>query len=216
MCLPPRCVEATLEILLESRVSVTDIFLRSRILSSPLVAGLGHGDLGAALLARSTASTTLSGNGADELSESHHLVQDHAAHLTNILNHLKVEVEGGGAVGLVRGVVPDVQVGVLKSLLHADTGRGVKGEHLVEKIEGVWVGLGEQAGERFLGHEWQVAHVFLGSGRSNARERLLVGGSEDVEDLVQLVNVVAALEEGSAAQQLSQNTANRPNINYSS
>lgn len=196
---------------------MTDIFLWSGILGSPLVATLGHGDLaGAALLARSTASTTLSGDGADELSESHHLVQDHAAHLADILNHLKVEVEGGGAVRLIRGVMPDVEVRVLESLLHADTGRGVKGEHLVEEVEGVWVGLGEQAGEGLLGHEWQVAHVFLGSGRSNARQGLLVGSSEDVEDLVQLVDVVATLEEGSAAQKLSQDTADRPNINYSS
>jgi hypothetical protein len=37
-----------------------------------------------------------------------------------------------------------------------------------------------------------------------------------VEDLVQLVNVVATLEEGSASQQLGQNAADRPNINYSS
>jgi hypothetical protein len=50
------------------------------------------------------------------------LIQNHTAHLANVLNNLEVEVECGGAVGLVGGVVPDVKVGVLESLLYTDTG----------------------------------------------------------------------------------------------
>jgi hypothetical protein len=60
--------------------------------------------------------------------------------------------------------VPDVEVGVFESLLYADTGRRIEGEHLVEKVESVRVGLREQVGEWLLGHKRQVADVFLGTG----------------------------------------------------
>lgn len=45
----------------------------------------------------------------------------------------------------------------------------------------------------------QVADVFLRAGGADPREGLLVGRAEDVEDLVELVDVVSALEEWSAA-----------------
>jgi hypothetical protein len=35
-----------------------------------------------------------------------------------------------------------------------------------------------------------------------------------VQDLVQLIDVVAALEEGTTAEELGQDTAHRPDINY--
>ena len=61
---------------------------------------------------------------------------------------------------------------------------------------------------------WQVAHVFLGARGANPGERLLVGSSKKVEDLVKLVDIVATLEEWAAAQELGQNTADGPNINF--
>lgn len=64
-----------------------------------------------------------------------------------------------------------------------------------------------------LGHVGEVAHVLLGAGRADAGEGLLVGGPEDVEDLVELVDVIATLEEGAAAEELGKNAAYRPYIN---
>ena len=46
-------------------------------------------------------------------SEVDNFVQDHLAHLTDIVDDFKVEVEGCRARGLVGGIVPDVEVAVL-------------------------------------------------------------------------------------------------------
>jgi hypothetical protein len=74
---------------------------------------------------------------------------------------------------------------------------------MVEQVQSVGVGVREEAGEGPLGHEGEVADVFLGTGRADARERLFVGRPQDMEDLVELVNVISALEEGAAAEELS-------------
>ena len=79
------------------------------------------------------------------------LVQDHLAHLRDLLDDFEVEVEGCGAGGLVRGVVPDVQVGVLEGFLDGDAGRGIEGEHAVQEVQGVWVGVGEEGWKETLG-----------------------------------------------------------------
>lgn len=153
------------------------------------------------------------GDGSDELSEAVDLVEDNVAHLGDVVDDLEVEVECGWAVGLVRGIVPDVQVWVLESLLHTDAGRWIEREHLVEEVESVGVGLREQGWEGLLWHEWKVADVFLRTGGADSRKSLFVGSAEDVQNLVQLVDVVAALEEGSATEEFSQDTADRPDIN---
>lgn len=72
----------------------------------------------------------------------------------------------------------------------------------------------EEGLERDLLHVWKVAHIFLCARRPNAREGRLGWCSQKVENLVQLVDVIAALEERLAAQQLSKNTAHRPYVNY--
>lgn len=108
------------------------------------------------------------------LSEPVDLVQDHLAHLAHVLYDLEVEVESCGAAGLVRGVVPDVEVRVFEGGLNGDPGGRVEGQHVVEEVERVGVGVGEERGEGSLGHEWEVADVFLRSGRANARQCLLI------------------------------------------
>jgi hypothetical protein len=60
----------------------------------------------------------------------------------------------------------------------------------------------------------QVANVLLGTRRADAREGLFVGGAENVQNLVKLVDVVATLEEGAPTEKLGENAANRPNVNY--
>ena len=74
---------------------------------------------------------------------------------------------------------------------------------MVQKVQSIGVGVREQAWEGSLGHEGEVADVLLGTRRANAGECLFVGGAEDVEDLVELVNVISALEEGATAEELS-------------
>ena len=52
----------------------------------------------------------------------------------------------------------------------------------------------------------------MGAGGADARKGFFVGGSKVVQDLVQLVDIVAALEEGLAAEEFSQNATYRPDI----
>lgn len=169
--------------------------MRSRILipTTIIVVRYRHRRL---LLAGPTLATRLHAN---LLAEAVDLLQDHLLHLGNVLDDLEVEVEGRGAVWLVRGVVPDVQVAVLEGFLDRDARRGVEGEHAVEKVEGVGVGLAEEGLEGDLLHEGQVTDVVLGTGRADAGEGLLVGCAEIVQDLVELIDVVSAFEEGLAA-----------------
>ena len=97
--------------------------------------------------------------------------------------------------------MPDVQVPVLECGFDADARGRVEGEHLVEQIEGVGVGLGEEPGEGDFVGVWEVADVFLGAGGTNAGEGFFVGSAEEVQDLVELVDVVTAFEEGTAAEE---------------
>lgn len=84
---------------------------------------------------------------------------------------------------------------------------------MVQEVQGVRVGVGEELREWSLGHEWQVAHVFLGSWRANTREGLLVRCTKDVEDLVELIDIISTLEERTSAKQLGKNTSYGPDIN---
>lgn len=69
---------------------------------------------------------------------------------------------------------------------------------MVQEVQGVGVRVGEEVGELPFGHEGQVAHIFLGPGRADAGERFFVGRTEDVEDLVELIDIVTAFEEGAS------------------
>lgn len=188
--------------------------LRLRLLGLPaalLVLGNGHVScLGHLLLLGSVGLRLLADGGA----EAHDLVEDHLTHLGDVVDNFKVEVKGRRAGGLVRGIVPDVQVWVFERLLDGDARGWVKGQHAVQQVQGVRVGVGEKPLEGDLGHEGQVAHVFLGAGRANARQGLLVGGAQVVQDLVQLIDVVAALEEGTSTEKLGKDTAHGPDVNY--
>jgi hypothetical protein len=78
---------------------------------------------------------------------------------------------------------------------------------VVQKVESVGVGVGEEAGEYSLGHEGEVADVFLGSGGSNAGKGLLVGSTKDVKDLVELIDVISAFEEWASTEEFCKNAA---------
>ncbi len=103
-------VQATVQLLFEPhvvRMMVEGRFLRSRIFLTPLVGVVRDGDVVLAL-ARSPSHRSLWLLYPDQPPEAHHLVQDHLPHLRYLLDHLEVEVEGGGARRLVARVVPDV------------------------------------------------------------------------------------------------------------
>jgi hypothetical protein len=78
---------------------------------------------------------------------------------------------------------------------------------VVQEVECVGVGVGEEAREDSLGHEREIADVFLGSGGANAGKCLLVRGTEDVEDLVELIDVISAFEEWASTEQFCENAA---------
>lgn len=144
---------------------------------------------------------------ADLVAEFDHLLQDHLPHLRDLLDDFEREVEGSRARGLVRGVVPDSQVAVVERFLDRDARAGVEREHLVQQVQGVRVCVGEETVEGDLGHEREIAHVVLCSRGADSGESLFVRRAEVVEDLVQLVDVVATLEEWPATEEFGQDTA---------
>jgi hypothetical protein len=110
--------------------------------------------------------------------------------------------------------VPDGQVAVLERLLDFDPLAGVEGQHAVQKVQGVRVSAREELLEGDLGHVGQVADVFLRPGRADAGEGGFGRGAEVVQDLVQLVDVVAAFEEGLAAEQFGEDAADGPDVDF--
>jgi hypothetical protein len=128
------------------------------------------------------------------MSEFDDLLQDHLPHLGHIFYYLKTKVECGVAVGLIARVMPDAKVPVLQRLLHRDTRARVKREHLVEEIEGIGVGIRKEPLEWNFRHEREVPNILLRSRRPNSRECLFIRRSEEVKDLIELIDVITALE----------------------
>lgn len=174
---------------------------------------LGNRDVAQLLLLGSNGGGVSLGLLPHGSAEIDNFLVDHLAHLGDVLDDFEVEIEGRGTGGFVRGVVPDVKVGVLEGLLDGNTRGGVEGEHAVEEVEGVRVGVGEESVEGDLGHEGEVADVFLGAGGADAAQGFFVGGAQVVQDLVELVDVITALEEGAAAEEFGQDTADGPHVN---
>jgi hypothetical protein len=61
-------------------------------------------------------------------------------------------------------------------------------------------------------HAREVADVVLGAGGADAGKCLFVRCSQVVQDLVELVDVVAALEEGLAAEEFGEDAAYGPDV----
>ena len=146
------------------------------------------------------------------LSEAVYLVQDHSLHFLDILHNLKVEVERRWADRLIRSIMPDRQVAVLESLLDTDTAAWIESKHAVEQVQSVWVGISEESLKADLLHVRQIADVLLSSRAADSRKRLLVWCAEIVQDLIQLIDIVTALEERFATEKFGENAANRPYI----
>lgn len=150
----------------------------------------------------------------DAVSKPDDFIQDHLSHIRHTLDHLETKVERRGTLWLVRCVVPDVQIRVFQCLLNRYSGCGVESEHAVEKVKSVMVGSREKPLERHFGHKGKIADVFLSTWRANAAKGFFVRGSEVVENLVELVNIIPTLEEWPAAKKFRQNTTHGPHINW--
>lgn len=210
--LPPRSIQTASQVLLQATL-LPDVLLGPRVLGGPLATALRHRHLRRRPRYALGTLSSGAGDGPDGLPESQDLIQNVSPHLADIVDDFELKVECRRADRLVGGIVPDLQVGVLEGLFDTDPGGRVESEHLVEEIEGIGVGVGEQAREGLLGHVRQVSDVFLSTGGAYPGQGLLVGRSQDVEDLVQLVDIVAALEEWAAAEELGQDTSDGPNVN---
>ena len=151
---------------------------------------------------------------ADVPAEANNLIKNHLAHVGNLLDDLEAKIKRSWAGRLVRCVVPDREVGVFQRLFNGDTRGRVECKHAVEEIKGVRVSVGEEFLEGDLVHVWQVSDIVLGARGANAAEGFFIGGSEVVENLVQLVNIITALEEWATTKQFSEDAANRPDVDY--
>lgn len=131
-------IQSTLQLVLQ-RARVLHL-LRTRIFRTMLPVSLG--DWHDIDLARSRG---LHGNLriSYSLTEHSNLVQDHLAHLWNVFHDLKVKVECCRTVWLVGCIMPDGEVRMLESLLDRDSFARIEGQHAVQEVQGVLVGIGE-------------------------------------------------------------------------
>ena len=150
---------------------------------------------------------------ADNLPEALDLAENPALHFGDILDNLEGEVELRGALRFVGSIVPNVQIAVFECLFDRDPRGRIECQHAVEQVERIGIGVREELLKGTLWHVGQVTHIFLGAGRADAGQSFFVWCAEDVENLVQLIDVVSALEERSATKKLCKNAANGPNIN---
>ena len=109
--------------------------------------------------------------------------------------------------------MPDSEVRVVQRLLAADTPCGVEAEHAREEVDGERVGLWEERGEGDTGSDRQGADIVLCTRRADAAEGIFRRCAEVVQDLVELVNVIPALEDRATSKKLGEDTADGPDVN---
>jgi hypothetical protein len=169
---------------------------------------------------------------ADFSAEACHFLDDKFLHPINGVLFFEAEVEDlqtrssaplnrtgdakqthGIADRLVGGIVPDSEVRVVQRLLATDTPGGVKTEHAREEVDGERVSLWEERGERNTRSDRQGADIVLRTRRANTTEGIFRGCAEVVQDLIELVNVIPALEDWTASKELGEDTTDGPDVN---
>jgi hypothetical protein len=204
-------VQTVLQLPLETFSCAFAQSLRTRVLGLARVPLVGHGDLACLLLVVAIVLLLLLlllEGSAHFTSEASNFVEDDCSKLGDLLDNLEAEIEFCGTSGLVAGVVPDGKVWVLESFFGGDTLGGNKGEHLLQQVEGVGVGTREELLVGDARHERQPADILAGARGANELKSALVRGTEDVENLVELVDVILALEEGLTSQKFGKDTSN--------
>jgi hypothetical protein len=102
---------------------------------------------------------------------------------------------------------------MFERLLNTDALTRVEGKEAIKKVQGIWVGAWKQLRKRDLGHVWQITHILLCTRRTDAGKRGFRRRTQEVQNLIQLVDVVTTFEERFATEQLGENAADRPDIN---
>ena len=106
----------------------------------------------------------------------------------------------------------DLRILVRERLLACKATRRVECEHASEEVECLGIRVAVHSREGHARANGQRADVLLRTRRANAAQCILGGRAEALEDLVELVDVVAALEDRLAAKQLREDAPNRPHI----
>jgi hypothetical protein len=203
-------VQTVLQFPLETFSCALAQSLRTRVFSLTRVPLIGHGNLASLLLVVTIMLLLLLllllKRSANFTSEASNFVEDDCSELGDLLDNLKAEIEFCRTSWFITRVVPDGEVWVLESFFGGDALCGDEGEHLLQKVEGVGVGTGEELLVWDARHERQPADILAGARGADELESALVRGTEDVENLVELVDVILTLQEGLASQKFGKNT----------
>ena len=209
-------VQTVLQLSLETFSCALAQSLRTRVLSLARVPLIGHGHLTGLLLVVAVVLLLLLllllKRSAHFTSEASDLIEDDCSKLRDLLDNLEAEIEFRRTSGFVTGVVPDGEVWVLEGFFGGDTLGRDESEHPLQQVEGVGVGAREELLVWDTRHVRQPADILAGARGADELESALVGGTEDVENLVELVDVILALQEGLTSQKLGKDTSNRPYI----
>lgn len=210
-------VQTILQFPLETLSRALTQSLRTRVLSLARVPLIGHGHLSSLLLVITIVLLLLLvllllERSAHFTSEASDLVEDDCSKLRNLLDNLEAEIEFCGTSGLIAGVVPDGKVWVLESFFGGDTLGRDESKHLLQQVQGVGIGTGEELLVGNARHVRQPADILAGARGANELESALIGSAEDVENLVELVDVILTLEEGLTSEEFGKDTSNRPYV----
>lgn len=140
-------------------------------------------------------------------------VHDQLAHAFRVVHAFKAKVELLRAYGFIGGIVPHREVWVLQRLSARDALRRIECQETAEQVECEGVCIGEELLERHWRLVWQRRNILLSTWASDPAQRLIRRRAEVVENLVELVHIVATLEQWAAAQELRKDAANRPQVN---
>lgn len=124
-------------------------------------------------------------------------------------------------------------LGVIQSFFTADSFCRVKTQQLAQQVQGQRIGFRIQLMPLLFWFDRQGADVpievtacqsgvtrirvsdsLLSSRASYTSQRILRWGPQNVQDLVQLINIIPALEDRPSSQQFGENAPDRPHVNY--
>jgi hypothetical protein len=202
-------VQTVLQLPLETFSCALAQSLRTRVFSLTRVPLIGHGNLACLLLVVTIVLLLLLlllERSANFTSEASNFIEDDCSELGDLLDNLKAEIEFCRTSGFITRIVPDGEVWVLESFFGGDALCGDEGEHLLQKVEGVGVGAGEELLVRDARHEGQPADILAGARGADELESALVRGTKDVENLVELIDVILTLQEGLTSQKFGKDT----------
>lgn len=178
-------VQTILQFPLETFSRALTQSLRARVLSLTRVPLIGHGHLSSLVLVIAIVlllllMLLLLERSADFTSEASDFVKDDCSELRNLLDNFEAEVEFCGTSGLIAGVVPDGKVWVLESFFGGNTLSRDESKHLLQQVQGVGIGTGEELLVGNARHVGQPADILAGARGANELESALIGSAEDV------------------------------------